>query len=135
MLSFLSRIVEERIREAQQTGAFDDLSGKGKPLELEEAGYVPEELRMAYHMLKNAHLLPPEIELRKEIHTLWDLLKSVEGEGQRGAILKDIEQRAIKLDLLRHRSMPLETVRSYSRKLFGKWYPRLWHKNAPGSPT
>ncbi|MFQ5539397.1 MAG: DUF1992 domain-containing protein, partial [Candidatus Binatia bacterium] len=34
--SFLLRVVEEKIRDAQETGAFDNLPGKGKPLELED---------------------------------------------------------------------------------------------------
>ncbi|HEX9878824.1 MAG TPA: DnaJ family domain-containing protein [Candidatus Binatia bacterium] len=80
-LSFLQRIVEERIREAEEAGAFKGLAGQGKPLALKEDGWVPEELRVAYRILKNAHLLTPEVELRKEIHSLWDLLKTVDGEG------------------------------------------------------
>jgi hypothetical protein len=59
-LSNFWRIAEERIREAQQAGAFDNLPGKGKPLELEDLSWVPEELRIGYLVLKNAHVLPPE---------------------------------------------------------------------------
>ena len=81
-LSYFARIVEERIREAQQAGAFDNLPGKGKPLVLEDLSAVPEDLRMAYHLLKNAHVLPPEAELQKEIHTLQDLLKYIEDDGE-----------------------------------------------------
>ena len=38
---------------------------------------------MAYHVLKNAHVLPPEAELMKDIRILEDLLKHVEDEGER----------------------------------------------------
>ncbi len=69
MFSF-SRIVEERIAEAQKAGLFDDLLGEGKPLEFEDYTFVPEDLRVAFHILKNAKVLPPEVELLKEIHTL-----------------------------------------------------------------
>ena len=72
------RIAEQRILEAQRKGEFDNLPGKGKPLELEDLSWVPEELRIGYHVLKNAHVLPPEAELLKDIHTLEDLLKHVE---------------------------------------------------------
>ncbi|TAK00010.1 DUF1992 domain-containing protein, partial [bacterium] len=61
--SFFHRIVEEKIVEAQRSGAFDNLPGKGKPLELEDLSWMPEDLRVAYHVLKNAHVLPPEVEL------------------------------------------------------------------------
>jgi hypothetical protein len=64
----LTAIAERRIQEAIERGEFDDLPGKGNPLELgENDRTVPAELRMAYRMLKNAGLLPPEVELHKEI--------------------------------------------------------------------
>ena len=81
-VSFLQRIAEQRILEAQREGAFDNLPGMGKPLELEDLSWVPEDLRIGYHVLKNAHVLPPEVELLKDIHSLEDLLKHVEDEGR-----------------------------------------------------
>lgn len=116
-LSFFARIVEERIREAQQQGAFDNLPGTGKPLVLEDLRTVPEDLRMAYHILKNAHVLPPEAELRKEIHTLQDLLKYVEEDGERKAVAKEIEWKMIRLDLLKRRSFSVSHARFYGKKL------------------
>jgi Domain of unknown function (DUF1992) len=119
--SFFQRIVEERILEAQRAGAFDNLPGKGKPLELDDQSWVPEELRVAYHVLKNAHVLPPEAELRKEIHGLEDLLKHIDGEVERKAALKSIQWKMIRLDLLRRRSLSWETVRYYGGKLNRKF--------------
>jgi DnaJ-like protein len=119
-LSTFWRIAEERIREAQQAGAFDDLPGKGKPLELEDLSWVPEELRIGYHILKNAHVLPPEAELRKDINTLEDLLKHVEDDGERRALAKSLQWKVIRLDLLRRRSLSLHSVRRYSGKIIHK---------------
>ena len=51
-MSYFARVVEERIREAQKEGAFDNLPGKGKPLQLEDQSLIPEDLRMSYHILK-----------------------------------------------------------------------------------
>lgn len=65
--NILKKIAEERIREAIERGDFEELEYKGKPLEIKEDPFVPEELRVAYRMLKNAGFLPKEIELRKEI--------------------------------------------------------------------
>ncbi len=115
--SFLLRVVEEKIRDAQETGAFDNLPGKGKPLELEDLSLVPEELRMAYHLLKNAHLLPPEGELLGEIQTLEELLKTICDEEERGLFLKRIEERVVRLDLLKRRSFSVQGVRYYSKRL------------------
>lgn len=120
-MSYFWRIAEERILDAQRAGAFDDLPGKGKPLNLEDLSWVPEDLRIGYHILKNAHVLPPEAELLKDIHTLDDLLKHVEDEGQRRALAKSIQFKMIRLDLLKRRSMSITSVRNYSRKLVTKF--------------
>ena len=119
-MSYFWRIAEERIKEAQRAGAFDNLPGKGKPLELEDLSWVPEDLRISYLVLKNAHVLPPEAELLKDIHTIEDLLKHVEDEGERRALAKSIQFKLIRLDMLKRRSMPLYAVRHYSRKLVDK---------------
>jgi len=115
------RIAEQRILEAQRNGEFDNLPGKGKPLHLEDLSAVPEDLRMGYHILKNAHVLPPEAELMKEIHTLEDLLKYVEDDGERRALVKSLQWKVIRLDMLKRRSLDLGTVRAYSRKLIAKF--------------
>jgi Domain of unknown function (DUF1992) len=123
-LSFFARVVEEKIRAAQEAGAFDNLPGKGKPLELEDWSDVPEDLRISYHVLKNAGVLPPEAQLRKEIHTLQDLLKHVEGDEQRKALAKSIEWKMIHLDLLQRRSLGTEGARYYGKRLVAKFLGR-----------
>jgi hypothetical protein len=120
-VSFLHRIAEQRILEAQREGAFDNLPGKGKPLELEDLSWVPEDLRIGYHVLKNAHVLPPEVELLKDIHSLEDLLKHVEDESERRSLAKSIQWKMIRLDMLKRRSLDLNAVRTYSRKLVAKF--------------
>jgi hypothetical protein len=120
-VSFLHRIAEQRILEAQREGAFDNLPGRGKPLELEDLSWVPEDLRIGYHVLKNAHVLPPEVELHKDIHSLEDLLKHVEDETERRSLAKSIQWKMIRLDMLKRRSLDLNAVRTYGRKLVAKF--------------
>ncbi len=93
---------------------------------------MPEDLRMAYHLLKNAHMLPPEMELCRDIHSLWDLLKVVQDEGQRKGMMKDIEQKVIHLELLRRRSLSVKTVNSYSQRLRHRLYPGLRNRPVQG---
>lgn len=81
--SVIQFIAERRIEEAQSQGMFNNLPGSGKPLVLEDMSQVPEELRMAYKILRNAGCLPPEIEERKEINRLVDLLEQCEDEQER----------------------------------------------------
>jgi hypothetical protein len=115
------RIAEQRILEAQRAGAFDNLPGKGKPLELEDLSWVPDDLRIGYLVLKNANVLPPEAELLKDIHTIEDLLKHVEDEGERRALAKSIQWKMIRLDMLKRRSLDPSTLRSYGRKLVARF--------------
>lgn len=73
-MSGIEELVEERIRKAQEKGAFDNLEGKGKPLNLYENPFEPPELRMAFRMLKNAGFAPYWVELGKDIDAnrqLW----------------------------------------------------------------
>ena len=86
--------------------------------------WVPEDLRIGYHVLKNAHVLPPEVELLKDIHGLEDLLKHVEDEGERRSLARSIQWKMIRLDLLKRRSLDLSAVRTYSRKLVAKFQAR-----------
>ena len=120
-MSYFWRIAEERIREAQRAGAFDDLPGKGKPLPLEDWSWLPEDLRISYHVLKNAHVLPPEAELLKDIHTLEDLLKYVGDEGERRALAKSLQFKIIRLDMLKRRSLSVQSMSHYGRKIINKF--------------
>ena len=120
-VSLIERMAEQRILEAQRNGEFDNLPGKGKPLELEDLSWVPQDLRIGYKVLKNAHVLPPEAELLKDIHTLEDLLKHVEDEGERKALAKSIQWKIVRLDMLKRRSSSVGSLRQYGRKLVRKF--------------
>ena len=73
----IDSLAEEQIQAAIRRGDFDDLPGQGQPLELEDDGAVPEQLRVAYRLLRNAGCLPPEISLRNEISNVEGLLGRV----------------------------------------------------------
>ena len=74
-------LAERRIRDAQERGEFDDLPGSGRPLDLEDDLLVPEELRVAHRLLKNAGFVTPEPEMHHEIRSIERLLeRAVEGE-------------------------------------------------------
>ena len=62
-------LVEKKIREAMAEGEFDDLPGKGKPVDLSENPFEDPELRLAHRLLRNAGFAPAFIEERKEIDT------------------------------------------------------------------
>ena len=75
MLEF---IAEQRIAEAIANGELDELPGAGRPLALDDDALIPEDLRLAYRILKNAGYVPPEVEASNEITRLERLV--LEGE-------------------------------------------------------
>jgi hypothetical protein len=90
MLDFLA---EQKLAEAVSRGELDDLPGQGQPLDLEEDPLIPEDLRLAYRILKNAGYVPPEVEQISEIGQLERLVSHGSGD----------EKAARKLALLKTR--------------------------------
>jgi hypothetical protein len=114
-------IAERRIREAMERGEFDDLPGKGKPLALgDEDPMVPEELRMAYRLLRNAGMLPPELELRKELLRLSDLLSAVTDEGERRRRRRELDYKLMQFNLMRRKPVFLEGMPSFRDRALAK---------------
>ena len=90
-----SHLVEQRIEEAIARGELDDLPGAGRPLALDDDALVPEDLRLAYRILKNAGYVPPEVDELREIGQLERLV-------QQGCADAAAQARAVKkLALLR----------------------------------
>ncbi len=116
-MDFLYRIAENRILEAIEAGLFDDLVGKGKPLKLEDDSQVPPELRMAYKIMKMADCLPPELELRKEIIRLQDLVASLPDEAEKLKQMRRLNFFVMKLGLMRKMSPLLEEHDLYTPKV------------------
>jgi hypothetical protein len=119
-MTFLERIAEEKIREALARGELDSQHLAGKPLPLESNGLVPEDLRIAYKLLKDAGFLPPEMELRKEIVNLKDLLATVGDESERAKLARRINDLVLRLNLLARRSFDRAEREVFVKKLADK---------------
>lgn len=74
-MTIFDLIAERKIAEAQARGEFDGLPGSGRPLDLQDDSLVPEDLRVAYRILKNAGYVPPELQLSSEIRGVEVLLE------------------------------------------------------------
>jgi DnaJ-like protein len=94
-------IAEQRIREALDRGVFDDSPWRGRRLPLDDDAAIPSELRMAFKILKDANCLPPEVELRREIASLSELLDAVADPAERARLRRDLNDRRLRLALLR----------------------------------
>jgi hypothetical protein len=120
MFAAIERLAEERIREAMDRGEFNDLPGRGEPLELENDSHLPEDLRIAYKILKNADCLPPELQLRKEIHTTQQLLAGITDTQQKYKQLQKLNFLIMKLNMMRRVSPLLEENQRYYAKVAEK---------------
>ena len=118
--SALRIIAENRILEAEKAGAFDNLPGSGKPLELTDDSAIPEDLRMAYKILKNANCLPREIEDRKEISHLADLLAKGGDEAKMLAAARKARFLLERLQISRNRPVWLDESDPCYRALLEK---------------
>ena len=110
-------IAEKRIKEAMQQGQFDNLPGKGKPLVFEDDSMIPEDLRMAYKILKNAGFIPPELQTEKEIRQAVDLLENLDDEKQRYRQVTKLNVLITKMNMMRKRPINLEVNQVYYRKI------------------
>jgi DnaJ family protein C protein 28 len=63
----LESMAEKKLREAIENGEFDDLPGKGEPIDLKENPFEDPDLRVVHRLLRNAGFAPAWIEERKEI--------------------------------------------------------------------
>jgi hypothetical protein len=107
-------IVEQRIVEAARRGDFDDLPGAGQPLELDDDRLIPEELRIAYRILRNAGYVPPEVQILKDVAELERLVHASEGM-----------QRSVALKKLRLLTMQMSASRSGNLQLEAAYYERM----------
>src|SRR5499427_5346895 len=92
-----SRVAETRIREAIANGEFDNLPGKGKPLNLDDYFSTPEDLRMAFSILKNANCAPVEVELLNDVARLTQALADASDAAARQELQRTLAQRKTQL--------------------------------------
>lgn len=119
-MDLLDQIAEVRIREAVEAGLLRNLPGEGKPLLLEDTSAVPEELRVAYRVLKNAGFLPPELQLRQDIHTAEQLLQQVQDATERSRAQARLEYLKLRLQLCRRQPVSLQLEEQYRQPMLAR---------------
>ncbi|MDA8168784.1 MAG: DUF1992 domain-containing protein [Nitrospiraceae bacterium] len=116
-MDIFTKIAERRLEEAMREGAFENLSGAGKPLTFEDEAFVPEDLRLAYRVLKNAGFTPPEIELKKEILNLKELISTIDDDRERLRKLRELDFKIARLGMMLNRPLHQE---EYENRLYEK---------------
>lgn len=70
-------LVDKLIRESMERGEFDELSGKGEPVDLSENPFEDPDVRTAHRLLRNAGFAPAWMEDRKDIESNLDRARSI----------------------------------------------------------
>lgn len=99
-MDWIASLAEEKIRESIRKGELDNLPGAGKPLRLDDDSFVPKELRTSFRIMKNAGMIPEEMQLRKEMLTLQDLLVCCQDEQQRIELRRQLSVKQLRYQSL-----------------------------------
>jgi hypothetical protein len=91
--------VDEKIKEAITRGEFDNLPGKGKPLDLDAYFATPEHLRMGYSILRSANIVPEEMELLRQIEGLKRSLDSSTNRTEKKALRQQLSEKLTNLNM------------------------------------
>jgi hypothetical protein len=108
MESAMRRLADRRIEEAMREGKFDNLPGKGKPLDLEPMP-ADEDTRMmwwAIRLMKNADYTPDEVRIRKQIDLLKDELPKAKTEAKVVVLVTAINAAVRNLNTLGTNAIP-----------------------------
>ena len=93
-MDFTSLVSEDKIKKAYENGEFENLPGFGKPLPKDSLESVPEELRMAFRVLKNAGYSLEENKIKQELLSIEDLMKTCK-EQERSSLQKKYNEKLI----------------------------------------
>jgi hypothetical protein len=83
----------KRSRRRIAKGEFDNLPGKDKPLDLDAYFTTPEDLRMGYSILKNADIIPEEMQLLKQVEGLKKSLDSCTSQIEKRSIQQQLSEK------------------------------------------
>ncbi len=116
-MQLIDKLAEAKIKQAIDQGELNGLPGEGRRLDLVDDALVPDELRVAYRLLKNAGFVPAELALRREISDICSLLQTLEDGSERCRAMKRLHLLRIRLGLSRGRETNLRIEQSYADKL------------------
>ncbi|SFQ95829.1 protein of unknown function [Desulfoscipio geothermicus DSM 3669] len=118
MMDIVALIAENKIREAMQKGEFNNLEGKGKPLKPDDLSGVPENLRVPYKILKNAGMLPQELEMEKEIVSLRRLINCCYDKQEKDVLTKKLNEKTLRFNMLMEKRGRSLALNLYEDKIY-----------------
>lgn len=122
-MDLFSRIAEDKIKEAIKNGEFENLPGMGKPLDLkDDLPGMSAEMKMGYRMLKNAGFISDQVDLRKELITLNDLISAATDDDEINRLQEKLTRKQLQFEKIMEQRRKNTNVRfgSYAEKIYGK---------------
>ncbi|BCB02446.1 DnaJ family domain-containing protein [Bacillus sp. KH172YL63] len=95
-MDFSTIVSEHLIKKAYEDGDFKALPGFGKPLNLNDDVGVPEELKMAHRMMKNAGFSQEEMNVKREMLRIEDMIKVCDHDGERQELQQSLNEKMLK---------------------------------------
>ena len=103
------------------------ISPSGKPIKLDDLVGVPEHLRMGYKILKNAGVLPEEMQLKKEMVSLKDLLDACYDETERQTLQQKMNEKMLRYNMMMEKQLP----QTYLSEVPRQDHEETWLLNYP----
>lgn len=116
-MNILQVIAERKISEAIREGKLKTDGWQGRPLPDDSDPFMPEDLKMAYKILKNAGFVPPEVEARREIERLEEMIAGSTDEQTRLKQMKKLDVLLRKVALMRPEVGNIALQEDYYRKV------------------
>ena len=104
-MSYFQRLAEQKIREAIERGDFDRMELAGKPLDHGDYFNAPAELRAGYHILRNAGVVPEEVELLNSIHRIRKHIRSALTADEKERLTREKVLLQTRLDIIREQRL------------------------------
>lgn len=93
------KAAEEAIRKSIENGEFNDLPGKGEPLNLDDYFAAPEEWRASFSLLRNANVLPEMLDLHCDVQRLKERLEKTTDPEEQRELRRKVNEQETKLNL------------------------------------
>ena len=122
-MDIMTLIAEDKIKQAIKDGELNNLPGQGKPLNLkDDLPGMPQEIKMAYRIMKNAGYVTEEAELKKERVTVEDLIGLCENDKEKISWQKKLTQKRLQF------SEMMKKRKGVSRPDFGEYEEKILKK-------
>jgi hypothetical protein len=113
-------VAERKIREAMDRGDFDNNPLAGKPLPPDGLDNVAPDLRMAITIMRNAGVLPEEVEIRKKITSLQHLLRICGSNDEHVALRVKLNEKQLRYNMLMEKKTGKVFLTEYHEKIMEK---------------